>query len=168
MALLIICGVFGPTILTLACKTSNGMIPQQLATIHWRRVSSTRAASTRTYLRFKYKYKYQYLGCKRSAWKPQSTGIHRTGSNRNQPLNLRNQLPENRNQSPYNNTNNWSYKVITRTTNAHVTFRDSTLNTANLCPAISVVGLFYLLTVIMNFVCWFIFRCRRFRFCMCA
>jgi len=33
------------------------------------------------------------------------------------------------------------------------------LNTANLCPAISVVGLFYLLTVIMNFVCWFIFRC---------
>ena len=48
-----------------------------------------------------------------------------------------------------------------------VTFRDSTLNTANLCPAISVVGLFYLLTVIMNFVCWFIFRCR-FLFCMCA
>jgi len=42
-----------------------------------------------------------------------------------------------------------------------VTFRDSTLNTANLCLAISVVGLFYLLTVIMNFVCWFIFR-RRF------
>ena len=41
-----------------------------------------------------------------------------------------------------------------------MTFRDSTLNTANLCPAISVVGLFYLLTVIMNFVCWFIFRCR--------
>jgi len=35
-----------------------------------------------------------------------------------------------------------------------VTFGDSTLNTANLCPAISVVGLFYLLTVIMNFVCW--------------
>ena len=33
-----------------------------------------------------------------------------------------------------------------------VTFCDSTLNTANLCPAISVVGLFYLLTVIMNFV----------------
>ena len=32
---------------------------------------------------------------------PQSTGIHR-----NQPLNLRNQLPENRNQPPYNNTNN--------------------------------------------------------------
>jgi len=28
-------------------------------------------------------------------------------------------LPENRNQPPYNNTNNWSYKVITRTTNAH-------------------------------------------------
>ena len=37
-----------------------------------------------------------------------------------------------------------------------VTFCDSTLNTANLCPAISVVGLFYLLTVIMNFVCQFI------------
>jgi len=35
-----------------------------------------------------------------------------------------------------------------------VTFGDSTLNTANLCLAISVVGLFYLLTVIMNFVCW--------------
>ena len=34
------------------------------------------------------------------------------------------------------------------------------LNTANLCPAVSVVGLFYLLTVIMNFVCWFIFRYR--------
>jgi len=34
------------------------------------------------------------------------------------------------------------------------------LNTANLCPAISVVGLFYLLTVIMNFVCRFIFRLR--------
>ena len=34
------------------------------------------------------------------------------------------------------------------------------LNTANLCPAVSVVGLFYLLTVIMNFVCWFIFRLR--------
>ena len=42
-----------------------------------------------------------------------------------------------------------------------MTFRDSTLNTANLCPAISVVGLFYLFTVIMNFVSWFIFR-RRF------
>ena len=37
-----------------------------------------------------------------------------------------------------------------------MTFCDSTLNTANLCLAISVVGLFYLLTVIMNFVCWFI------------
>jgi len=52
-----------------------------------------------------------------------------------------------------------------------VTFCDSTLNTANLCPAISVVGLFYLLTVIMNFVCWFILGVdftRRFRFCMCA
>ena len=52
-----------------------------------------------------------------------------------------------------------------------VTFCDSTLNTANLCPAISVVGLFYLLTVIMNFVCWFILCVdftRRFRFCMCA
>ena len=34
------------------------------------------------------------------------------------------------------------------------------LNTANLCPAVSVVGLFYLLTVIMNFVCLFIFRLR--------
>jgi len=34
------------------------------------------------------------------------------------------------------------------------------LNTANLCPTISVVGLFYLLTVIMNFVCRFIFRLR--------
>jgi len=45
--------------------------------------------------------------------------------------------------------------------NPRVTFCDSTLNTANLCPAISVVGLFYLFTVIMNFVCWFIFR-RRF------
>ena len=42
-----------------------------------------------------------------------------------------------------------------------VTFCDSTLNTANLCPAISVVGLFYLLTVIMNFVCVVYFR-RRF------
>ena len=52
-----------------------------------------------------------------------------------------------------------------------VTFCDSTLNTANLCPAISVVGLFYLLTVIMNFVCQFILGVdftRRFRFCMCA
>jgi len=52
-----------------------------------------------------------------------------------------------------------------------VTFCDSTLNTANLCPAISVVGLFYLLTVIMNFVCRFILGVdftRRFRFCMCA
>ena len=29
----------------------------------------------------------------------------------------------------------------------------------NLCPAVSVVGLFHLLTVRMNFVCWFIFRC---------
>ena len=35
-----------------------------------------------------------------------------------------------------------------------MTFRDSTLNTANLCPAISVVGLFYLLTVMYTFV-WF-------------
>ena len=35
-----------------------------------------------------------------------------------------------------------------------VTFHDSTLNTANLCPAISVVGLFYLLTVMYTFV-WF-------------
>jgi len=34
------------------------------------------------------------------------------------------------------------------------------LNTANLCPTVSVVGLFYLLTVIMNFVCRFIFRLR--------
>ena len=34
------------------------------------------------------------------------------------------------------------------------------LNTANLCPAVSVVGLFYLLTVIMNFVYRFIFRLR--------
>ena len=34
------------------------------------------------------------------------------------------------------------------------------LNTANLCPTISVVGLFYLLTVIMNFVYRFIFRLR--------
>ena len=48
------------------------------------------------------------------------------------------------------------------------------LNTANLCPAISVVGLFYLfylLTVIMNFVCRCIFRLdftRRFRCCMCV
>ena len=33
-----------------------------------------------------------------------------------------------------------------------VTFRDSTLNTANLCPAISVVGLFYLFTVMFTFV----------------
>ena len=52
-----------------------------------------------------------------------------------------------------------------------VTFCDSTLNTANLCPAISVVGLFYLLIVIMNFVCRFILGVdftRRFRFCMCA
>ena len=52
-----------------------------------------------------------------------------------------------------------------------VTFCDSTLNTANICPAISVVGLFYLLTVIMNFVCRFILGVdftRRFRFCMYA
>ena len=52
-----------------------------------------------------------------------------------------------------------------------VTFRDSTLNTANLCPVVSVVGLFYLLTVIMNFVCLFILGVdftRRFRFCMYA
>ena len=35
-----------------------------------------------------------------------------------------------------------------------VTFRDSTLNTANLCPVVSVVGLFYLLTVMYTFV-WF-------------
>jgi len=41
-----------------------------------------------------------------------------------------------------------------------VTFCDSTLNTANLCLAITVMGLFYLFTVIMNFVCWFIFRHR--------
>jgi len=33
-----------------------------------------------------------------------------------------------------------------------VTFHDSTLNTANLCPAISVVGLFYLFTVMFTFV----------------
>jgi len=39
-----------------------------------------------------------------------------------------------------------------------VTFGNSTLNTANLCPAVSVVGLFYLLTVIMNLVCWVYFR----------
>ena len=32
------------------------------------------------------------------------------------------------------------------------------LSTASLCPAIFVV-LLYLLTVRMNFVCWFIFRC---------
>ena len=37
---------------------------------------------------------------------------------------------------------------------APVTFCDSTLNTANLCPAISVVGLFYLFTVMYAFV-WF-------------
>jgi len=35
-----------------------------------------------------------------------------------------------------------------------VTFCDSTLNTANLCPAISIVGLFYLFTV-MYTVVWF-------------
>ena len=34
------------------------------------------------------------------------------------------------------------------------------LNTASLCPAVSVVNLFYLLTVVMNSVCWFIFRHR--------
>ena len=33
-----------------------------------------------------------------------------------------------------------------------VTFHDSTLNTANLCPAISVGGLFYLFTVMFTFV----------------
>ena len=33
-----------------------------------------------------------------------------------------------------------------------MTFRDSTLNTANLCPTISVVGLFYLFTVMFIFV----------------
>jgi len=33
-----------------------------------------------------------------------------------------------------------------------VTFCDSTLNTANLCPAISVVGLFYLFTVMFTSV----------------
>jgi len=46
------------------------------------------------------------------------------------------------------------------------------LNTANLCPAISVVGLFYLLTVIMNFVYRFIFRLRFYQNlpvrCMCV
>ena len=44
--------------------------------------------------------------------------------------------------------------LLTYCMTAFVTFGDTTLNTANLCPAISVVGLFYLLTVIMNFVCW--------------
>ena len=60
---------------------------------------------------------------------------------------------------------------ILKFANDTVTFCDSALNTANLCPAISAVGLFYLLTVIMNFVCWFILGVdftRRFRFCMCA
>ena len=33
-----------------------------------------------------------------------------------------------------------------------MTFGDSTLNTANLCLAISVVGLFYLFTVMFTFV----------------
>jgi len=45
------------------------------------------------------------------------------------------------------------------------------LNTASLCPAVSVVDLFYLLTVRMNFVCWFIFRCsfhRKVPVCMCV
>ena len=53
-----------------------------------------------------------------------------------------------------------------------VTFRDSTLNTANLCPAISVVGLFYLFTVMFTFVVdiesYGVDFTRRFRFCMCA
>ena len=34
------------------------------------------------------------------------------------------------------------------------------LNIASLCPAVSIVDLFYLLTVVMNFVGWFIFRHR--------
>ena len=55
----------------------------------------------------------------------------------------------------------WSSVSCRSSVGQCVTFCDSTLNTANLCPAISVLGLFYLLTVIMNFVCWFIFR-RRF------
>ena len=39
-----------------------------------------------------------------------------------------------------------------RDTSPNVTFCDSTLNTANLCPAISVVGLFYLFTVMFTSV----------------
>ena len=53
-----------------------------------------------------------------------------------------------------------------------VTFCDSTLNTANLCPAISVVGLFYLFTVMFTFVVdiesYGVDFTRRFRFCMCV
>ena len=45
------------------------------------------------------------------------------------------------------------------------------LNTASLCPAISVVGLFYLFTVMFTFVVdierYGIDFTRRFRFCMC-
>ena len=48
------------------------------------------------------------------------------------------------------------------------------LSTASLCPANFVVDLCYLLTVVMNSLCWFIFRflgidfARRFRFGMCV
>ena len=43
-----------------------------------------------------------------------------------------------------------------------VTFCDSTLNTANLCPAISVVGLFYLLTYCDYEFCVSVYFRRRF------
>jgi len=59
-----------------------------------------------------------------------------------------------------------------RDTSPNVTFCDSTLNTANLCPAISVVGLFYLFTVMFTSVVdiesYSVDFTRRFRFCMCA
>ena len=46
------------------------------------------------------------------------------------------------------------------------------LNTANLCPAVSVVGLFYLFTVMFTFVVdiesYGVDFTRRFRFCMCV
>ena len=66
----------------------------------------------------------------RSAWKPQSTGIHRnqpesTGINRNQPLNLRNQLPENRNQPESTGINHLTSEIncLKTAINLHTTTR---------------------------------------------
>jgi len=64
------------------------------------------------------------------------------------------------------------FSVLTLLGDLPVTFCDSTLNTANLCPAISVVGLFYLFTVMFTSVVdiesYGVDFTRRFRFCMCA